>query len=218
MTGRPPSTDAERALAAEGYGTVAGLDEVGRGAWAGPVSVGVVVAPRGPRPPRGLRDSKLVSEAAREELFPRVATWCTDWSVGHAWPEECDRWGMTVALRLASHRALDGLAVIPDAVLMDGPFDYVTDPSSSGGPGSPAPVVRTVVGGDATCTTIAAASIVAKVTRDRMMRALADHFPAFEFERNKGYPSSAHRTALAGYGLTSIHRRSWSYVDRLPFR
>jgi len=214
VTTTAPTTAVERALAAEGFERVAGLDEVGRGAWAGPVSVGVAVTPRGRRAPAGLRDSKLVPEAEREALFPRVTSWCIDWSVGHAEPGECDRLGMTLALRLAARRALAGLAVAPDVVLMDGSFDYLTDPDD---PAS-GPAVRTVVKGDRTCTTIAAASIVAKVTRDRMMRALAEDFPAFDFHSNKGYPSPVHRTALCGRGLTSIHRRSWSYVDGLPFR
>ena len=214
MTVAPPTTAVERALRSEGYTLVAGLDEVGRGAWAGPVSVGVAVTPPGRRAPRGLRDSKLVPEAERESLFPKVATWCVDWSVGHAEPEECDRWGMTVALRLAARRALAGLSVVPDVVLMDGSHDYLTDPDLP----TVGPAVRTVVRGDLTCTSIAAASIVAKVTRDRMMRDLTDHFPAFDFHANKGYPSPVHRRALAGWGLTSIHRRSWSYVAELPYR
>ena len=178
------------------------------------MSVGVAVTPPGRRAPKGLRDSKLVPEAERESLFPKVATWCVDWSVGHAEPGECDRWGMTVALRLAARRALAGLSVVPDVVLMDGSHDYLTDPELPAG----GPVVRTVVRGDLTCTSIAAASIVAKVTRDRMMRDLTDHFPAFDFHANKGYPTPVHRTALAGWGLTSIHRRSWSYVAELPYR
>ncbi len=198
---------------------MAGLDEVGRGAWAGPVSVGIVVFPPDRRPPAGLRDSKLLTEPRREELFPLITRWCTSWSVGHAEPTECDQLGMTRALRLAARRALDGLAAPPSVVLMDGNHDYVTDPvpAEPTGEGT-TPQIRTIVRGDATCISIAAASIVAKVTRDRLMRSLADSFPAFDFDRNKGYPSPAHRTALAGFGLTSLHRRSWSYVDDLAFR
>lgn len=204
---------AEQSLRSEGFALVAGLDEVGRGAWAGPVSVGVAMIPERVPPPTGLRDSKLVAEHHREAMFPLVAAWCIDWSVGHAGPEECDQWGMTVALRLAARRALAGLTHTPDVVLMDGSFDYVTDPTAP----APLPAIRTLVRGDRTCTSIAAASIVAKVTRDRMMRELDEHFPSFDFHRNKGYPSPVHRTSLVGRGLTSIHRRSWSYVDELPF-
>jgi ribonuclease HII len=213
-----PTTDVERSLASEGFGLIAGLDEVGRGAWAGPVSVGVALIPAAIPAPEGLRDSKLVPEPHREAMFPLVAAWCTDWSVGHAGPEECDQWGMTIALRLAARRALAGLRSSPDVVLMDGSFDYVTEPGEIPVEGAPSPIIRTIVRGDTSCTSIAAASIVAKVTRDRMMRELSEHFPAFDFDRNKGYPSPVHRTALAGRGLTAIHRRSWSYVDQMPFR
>jgi ribonuclease HII len=228
-----PNDRVERALADEGFESVAGLDEVGRGAWAGPVSVGVVVIPIGVRAPKGLCDSKLLDEERREVLFPKVTKWCTAWSVGHAEPVECDRLGMTAALRLAAQRALTGLEATPQVVAMDGPFDYVSEPAApdeeeSSEPASyedsqpllaiPTPEIRNVVKGDLTCVSIAAASIVAKVTRDRLMRSMSASFPAFDFHRNKGYPSPVHRTALAGFGLTSLHRRSWSYVDELAFR
>ncbi len=214
---RPPGPDAahEHALLGVGFERVTGLDEVGRGAWAGPVSVGVVVFPPDGDPPDGVRDSKQLSEDRREALFPLITAWCADWSVGHAEPTECDRLGMTAALRLASHRALSGLRSAPGAVLLDGGFDYLSGPEPR--PGA-VPHVRTVVRGDTACISIAAASIVAKVTRDRYMRSIASSFPAFDFDRNKGYPSPVHRRALAGVGLTSIHRRSWSYVNSLPFR
>jgi ribonuclease HII len=213
-----PTTDVERSLMSEGIEHIVGLDEVGRGAWAGPVSVGVARIPVDVPPPIGLRDSKLLSERRREVMFPLVTQWCTEWAVGHAGPEECDRWGMTAALRLASTRALAALTLAPEVVLVDGAFDYVTHPVQRGASVRCGPAVRTLVRGDVTCTSIAAASIVAKVTRDRLMRDLAESFPAFDFDRNKGYPSPVHRTSLAGHGLTSIHRRSWSYVDDLPFR
>jgi len=205
----------ERRLKKSGHRLVAGLDEVGRGAWAGPVSVRVVVIPFDRKPPPGLRDSKMLSEPRREELYPIVDEWCTAWAVGHAGPEECDSLGMTRALRLAARRALDSITVAPQVVLVDGGFDYVTDPDPTGQAG---PAIRTVVRGDATCVSVAAASIMAKVTRDRMMRSWSESFPAFDFDHNKGYPSPMHRTALSGNGLTSLHRRSWSYVDDLAFR
>jgi ribonuclease HII len=222
-----PDDRFERALGDEGFGIVAGLDEVGRGAWAGPVSVGVVVFPPDVPPPDGVRDSKMLTEERRESLYPLITKWCTDWSVGHAGPDECDRLGMTVALRLAARRALTTLHRPPHAVLMDGAFDYVSDPSDAvplpGTTNVPSlpdhpPHVRTIVRGDAHCVSIAAASILAKVTRDRMMRSISASFPAFDFDRNKGYPSPVHRTALAGFGLTSVHRRSWAFVDTMAFR
>ena len=218
-----PDDSVEQSLRAEGCQWVAGLDEVGRGAWAGPVSVGVAVTPVGTPWPDGLRDSKQIPEEDREALFPLVADWCVDWSVGHAGHDECDRWGMTIALRLAAHRAMAGLSVTPDVLLLDGLFDYVTHPDDGELRGMESelvvvPPVKTVVRGDGSCTAIAAASILAKVTRDRMMRELSGNFPAFDFHHNKGYPTPVHKTALSGCGLTSIHRRSWAFVDTMPFR
>jgi ribonuclease HII len=215
------------------------VDEVGRGAWAGPLSVGVAVLCESPlRIPKGLRDSKQLTEDVREAIFDRVAAWCAGWAVGHADPGECDRLGMTAALRLATRRALDQLSpdLVPDAVVLDGTFDFVSPPEApqlfdlDGAPEPMAvddatetersvwaPPVETVVGGDARCASVAAASVLAKVTRDRIMRATADSYPAFDFERNKGYPSPAHQRALCGYGLSAVHRRSWAFVDYLPW-
>jgi ribonuclease HII len=217
-----PHDRIERSLTDEGFGVVVGLDEVGRGAWAGPVSVGVVVFPDRGRPPKGLCDSKLLDEESREALFPKVTEWCAGWAVGHVGAGDCDRLGMTAALRLAAQRALRGLALPPEVVVMDGGFDYVSEPQAADvkvpAAALGAPEVRTVVKGDAHCVSVAAASIVAKVTRDRLMRSMAASFPGFDFDSNKGYPSPVHRTALAGFGLTSLHRRSWSFVDDLAFR
>jgi ribonuclease HII len=223
-----PTLTWEKRLWASGHRYVAGVDEVGRGAWAGPLSVGVVVLEASPsRTPSGLRDSKQLLEEVRERLYEPLARWCASWAVGHAWPGECDRLGMTAALRLATRRAFSQLApdFLPDAVVLDGNFDYVTPVAS------PtlfdeedttldrwAPSVQTVIKADAKCSSVAAASVLAKVTRDRMMRADADSYPPFEFERNKGYPSPTHQRALRGYGLTAIHRRSWVYVENLPWR
>lgn len=182
---------------------VAGVDEVGRGAWAGPLTVGVAVLPKDRRV-YGVRDSKQLEEEARERLFARVAAWCQAWSVGHAWPDECDRLGMSAAQRLAASRAFDTLGIEVDEVLIDGRWDFVGTPRT-----------RTVVRGDATCLSIATASVLAKVTRDRLMREEATHFPAYDFERNKGYPCPRHKMALRAWGPTSIHRRSWVFMDGL---
>jgi ribonuclease HII len=210
-----PDLKEERRLRAQGYESVAGLDEVGRGAWAGPLTVGVaVVRPRVQlrSMPLWLRDSKMLSEARREEIFDAVGAWCHAWSVGHASPAECDAWGMTEALRVAARRALAGLGEAPCAVLVDGPVDLLRHPDDPFGG-----AVRPIVDGDAKCASVAAASVLAKVVRDRLMRQEADHFPAFAFERNKGYPSPVHQTALRGYGPTAIHRRSWAFVEDLPW-
>lgn len=200
-----PNLNVEKALWDEGHRVVVGLDEVGRGAWAGPLTIGAAVLPRDRRV-YGVRDSKQLTERRREALYDRIASWCEHWSVGHATHEECDRLGMSEAQRLAARRALEGLGVDHDVVLVDGSWDFV-----GGGR------TRTIVKGDATCLSIAAASVLAKVTRDRMMRDAARHHPAYDFDRNKGYPCPRHKLALAGYGPTAIHRRSWAFMDSLPW-
>lgn len=202
---KAPGLAVERELWANGDRVVAGVDEVGRGSWAGPLTVAAAVVPNGRRIYK-IRDSKMLNESEREYLFERVASWCTAWSVGHASPEECDRLGMSAAQRLAATRAIDGLGVEPDRVLVDGRWDFV-------GSGN----TRMIVGGDATSLTIAAASILAKVTRDRMMRAMSPSFPGFDFDRNKGYPCPRHRAALSASGPTSIHRTSWVFMDDIPW-
>ena len=127
-----PGSSTSANLWGAGHRMVAGIDEVGRGAWAGPLSVGVaVLCDSPPADPRGLRDSKQLTETRREAMFDRVAAWCADWAVGHAGPEECDRLGMTAALRLATRRAAGPIAppeVAPDAVVLDGTFDFVSPP------------------------------------------------------------------------------------------
>ncbi len=201
----PPSLRSEKALWDEGFTYVAGMDEVGRGAWAGPLTVGAAVLPRDKRV-NGVRDSKMLTEKERERLFDRIAEWCVTWSVGHASHEECDALGMSAAQKLAARRCLDGLSVPVDKVLLDGNWDFIGDG-------------RTIklVKGDARCLSIAAASILAKVTRDRLMREEAPHFPGYDFERNKGYPCPWHKTQLRAMGPTSIHRRTWVFMDHLPW-
>jgi ribonuclease HII len=241
MTVCEPDLKEERRLRREGCEWVAGLDEVGRGAWAGPLTVGVaVVRPRVQlrTMPAWLRDSKMLSEARREEIFGAVGKWCAAWSVGHATSMECDTWGMTEALRVAARRALARLGQAPDALLIDGPVNLLRDPAqprdtelpiltsadaeeSDSDPADAAPfpgVIRPIVDGDAKCASVAAASVLAKVVRDRIMRDEAEHFPAYGFERNKGYPSLVHQTALRGYGPSAIHRRSWAFMGELPWR
>jgi ribonuclease HII len=186
-----------------GHEVVVGVDEVGRGAWAGPLSVGAAVVPKDSRVYK-IRDSKMLTESEREALFDRVADWCIAWSVGHASHEECDQLGMSAAQRLAARRALEGLRIQPDRVLIDGNWDFV-------GGGRTTMIVK----GDATTVSISAASVLAKVTRDRFMRAEAENYPAFNFEGNKGYPCPVHKAALQAWGPTTLHRRSWAFMDGL---
>jgi ribonuclease HII len=141
--------------------------------------------------------------------------------VGHATSKECDEWGMTEALRVAACRALAGLGQPPDALLVDGPVNLLRRARQQDDPEHPEPyagLVRPIVDGDARCVSVAAASVLAKVVRDHIMRDEADHFPVYAFERNKGYPSLVHQTALKGYGPSAIHRRSWAFMSELPWR
>ncbi len=200
-----PSLVLERQLWAEGHEVVVGLDEVGRGAWAGPLSVGAAVLPVDRRVYK-VRDSKLLTEAERERLFDRVASWCRAWAVGHASQVECDALGMSAAQKLAARRAIDGLGLVVDEVLVDGGWDFAADGRA-----------RRLIKGDANCLTIAAASILAKVTRDRLMRAEAEHYPLYDFEHNKGYPCPRHKAALRAWGPSAIHRRTWVFMESLPW-
>jgi ribonuclease HII len=203
MAGRAPTRSIEKELWAAGHQVIVGIDEVGRGAWAGPLMVGAAVLPR-ERRVNGVRDSKLLTEANREFLFDRIAGWCEAWAVGGASQDECDELGMAAAQRLATRRALDDLGVVPDAAVVDGKWNFV------------APHVAHVemrVKADLYCLSVAAASILAKVTRDRIMRLHAEHYPQWSFDTNKGYPCPVHKAALQGYGPSAIHRRTWVFMD-----
>lgn len=191
---------------------IAALDEVGRGALAGPVSVGAVVIDASVgTPPGGLRDSKLLSPAARERLTAPITAWAVSWAVGHATPQEIDQVGIMGALTLAAHRALDRLDAPVDAVLLDGTIDYVSG-ARAGIPVTHA--VTTRVKADRDCASVAAASVLAKVTRDAMMTALDRDYPQYHWAQNKGYGTGSHTDALVAYGPCDRHRRSW----RLPVR
>jgi len=186
-----------------------GIDEVGRGAWAGPVTVAAVVP--GDVHLRGVRDSKQLTRAERQRAAVAVRAWARGVGVGHASHDECDAFGMTEALRLAAQRALAELAAAgfePDRIVLDGKHDYL-------GLGDR---VTTVVKGDTSVLSVAAASCVAKVTRDAIMRDEAEHFPPYGFESNVGYPAPVHRCALAAYGPSTIHRRSWVFMEQLVWR
>ena len=206
MPYEPPTHTVERSLrATTGAKVVAGVDEVGRGAWAGPVTVCAAVTGLR-RPPEGLTDSKLLTPKRRTALAEHLEAWVTAHALGHSSPQEIDELGMTAALRLAATRALEALPVRPDAVILDGKHDYLGDPWK----------VRTVIKGDQSCVVVAAASVIAKVRRDAMMAELGAGYADFGFCDNAGYPSPVHRTALEALGPTPHHRMSWSYLDSLP--
>jgi len=187
-----------------GHRHVAGLDEVGRGAWAGPVVAGAVILPL-ERPDlssllANVRDSKQLTPQQREEVLPTILRIAVATAVGRAEPAEIDKLGIAVATRLAMKRALASLAVHPDCLLLDA-FPL---------PESPLPQ-KAIVRGDATSLSIAAASILAKVTRDRWMADLDREWPGYGFARQ--YGTAAHLRAIAALGPTPWHRLSWA-----PFR
>ncbi len=201
-----PGLRHERALWESGVEIVAGMDEVGKGSWAGPLTVGAAIVPKDRRIYK-VRDSKLLTEAEREAMFERIADWCDAWAVGHASPRECDELGMSEAQRLAARRALDGLGLNVERVLLDGKWDFV-----GGGR------ANTIVRGERESLSIAAASILAKVVRDRMMRDLDQQFPEYWLGENKGYPCHRHRAALNIVGPSTVHRKSWAFMDSLAWR
>jgi ribonuclease HII len=139
-----------------------------------------------------------------------VRAWALGYGVGHASHTECDEVGMTEALCRAACRALDALAregFEPDRIILDGKHDYLRMPGR----------VHTVIKADQTVLSVAAASVVAKVTRDALMAEEAEHFPAYGFEQNRGYPAPVHKCALAAWGPCTIHRRSWIFMDYSPW-
>ena len=206
MPYEPPTHSVERSLrATTGARIVAGVDEVGRGAWAGPVTVCAAITGLR-RPPAGLTDSKLLTPKRRAELADELEQWGVTYALGHSSPEEIDDLGMTAALRLAASRALEALPVRPEAVILDGKHDYLGEPWR----------VRTVIKGDQSCVAVAAASVMAKVRRDAMMAELDAECAAFAFSDNAGYPSPVHRAALEELGPTRHHRMSWAYLDAMP--
>lgn len=226
-SGPRPDLRAERALLRTGARVVVGMDEVGRGALAGPVTVGAVAVDLATRTcPQGVADSKLLSPAARERLLPALGRWGLARGVGHAAPEEIDRLGIVAALRLAGRRAVAALGVEVDLVLLDGSHDWLTapaeldldalegDPAGAGGGEEmwSRIAVRTRVKADQRCASVAAASILAKCSRDAVMVDLAREHAAYGWHENKGYGSPDHVEALRRLGPTVLHRRSW----RLP--
>lgn len=195
----------EAELRRKGALRIAGLDEAGRGALFGPVVAAAVVLDLERSVP-GIDDSKRLSARRRRECFLALAEGAADWAVGVACAAEVDRLNVLQATRLAMCRAVRGLRGRPDHVLVDGPLSLDL------------PVPQTaVVRGDARCLSIAAASIVAKVSRDTLLAAYARRLPGYGLERNKGYGTREHRLALARRGPTSLHRRSFKLQWRLPF-
>ncbi|MDR0177262.1 ribonuclease HII [Actinomyces oris] len=214
-----PDRSLEKALL-ETYDYVGGLDEVGRGALAGPVSVGLAIVARRTDDdfPEGLADSKQLTARARTGLVEPVRGWLVDHAVAHASPAEIDEHGIIGALRMAGLRALQQVADrghAPGVIILDGVADWLTALEGTHAPkDSPEPAevpstppVRMEVKADARCAVVAAASVLAKVERDRLMADLDD--PGYGWASNKGYASPAHVRGLTALGASDQHRRSW---------
>jgi ribonuclease HII len=187
----------ENALKA-GYKTICGIDEAGRGPLAGPVYAAAVILPIGLEI-KGLNDSKKISEKKREQLFDVICENAVSYSIGIATEKEIDEINILNATFLAMHRAVEGLNIKPDYALIDG-NQY---------PKIPMPTEETVVKGDAKSMSIAAASILAKVSRDRFMLEKAKEYPQYQFEKHKGYGTKLHYEMLTEFGPSPIHRLSF---------
>lgn len=205
-----PTTQVETGLLAAGYRLIGGMDEVGRGALAGPVSVGVVfITADTPDPPVGIKDSKLLTAQTRQELVEPVQKWAHAYGVGHASAQEIDHHGLSAALCLAGHRAIVQSGCNPDLVIVDGRHDWLTPRTLLDLPCT-TPRVQTEVKGDQRLTIVAAASILAKTQRDKMM---ADHhltYPHYGWDSNKGYAAPVHIQGIKDRGPCPLHRTSWN--------
>jgi ribonuclease HII len=213
----PVSLRIERQLLRSGATMVCGVDEVGRGALSGPVSVGMVLVDATvQRSLTGVRDSKLLTPKAREELVPRIRRWALGYAVGHASAAEIDEVGIIAALRRAGLRALAQLPETPDAILLDGKHDWLTPPAQGTlldeEPAVQVPPVTMRIKADMSCASVAAASVLAKTERDEILRGLSASHPEYGWHENKGYAAPDHMEALRRLGPTPYHRRSW----RLP--
>ena len=201
-----PDYTYEALALSQGFTLIAGVDEVGRGPLAGPVTAAAVILDPA-HIPVGLNDSKKLSANRREALYDELLA-CADVSVAHASVEEIDAINILRASHLAMERAVLGLRQTADIALIDGNL-------IPRGLSIPA---QAIIKGDAASVSIAAASIVAKITRDRIMEALAQHFPGYGWETNAGYPSKSHKAALLNLGVTPHHRRSFKPVHNILYQ
>ncbi|HEX8992129.1 MAG TPA: ribonuclease HII [Anaerolineae bacterium] len=203
-----PDLSFERRLWRSGLRSVAGLDEAGRGALAGPVAVGAVILPGGarrggnslPELLRGVRDSKQMTPAGREEAAPRIKTTAVAWAVGFASAQEIDADGIVAATRLAAMRALAELGLYPDYLLTDFRLEL---------PELDIPQTA-LVKGDAHCLSIAAASVLAKTARDALLCEMDAQVPGYGLARHKGYGTRSHLLALQCQGYSPVHRKSFT--------
>lgn len=204
MRSTAPSLRRESALWSEGFSVVAGVDEVGRGSWAGPVVAAAIIPPRDKRLYR-VRDSKLLTPKQRAVLVPKICEWAEAVGVGSASEWEVDTLGLSEAVRLAGLRALENLGIPVDYVLLDGNWNYLKTTHRS----------EAIIGADRLCLSVAAASVVAKVTRDRLLGLYDRVYAGYGFASHKGYASALHSDCLAQLGPSEIHRTRFLPIRRL---
>lgn len=197
---RTPSLKEEKSLQKRGISLIAGVDEAGRGAWAGPVVAAAVILPQ--KRIYNIRDSKLLDKEKRRKLYKEICEKSKDFGIGIVSHKEVDRKGISYASKLAMNKALESLSLKPEFVLVDA-FEielYKKAPQ------------KAIVYGDSICLSIAAASILAKVTRDTLLIKMHRHYPEYGFDRHKGYGTELHRERLSEFGPCEIHRRSYMPV------
>lgn len=187
----------EKAAIKSGFEIVCGIDEAGRGPLAGPVYAAAVILPEG-HIVEGVNDSKKISEKKRDMLFDKIIDECVCYSIGTASEQEIDEINILQATFLAMRRAVDGLEIKPDIALVDGNKKPGLDIAE-----------QTIVKGDSKSANIAAASIIAKVSRDRYMLEMAEKYPEYQFEKHKGYGTKLHYEMIEKYGISPIHRSTF---------
>lgn len=199
-----PTLAFERELFAAGHQIVVGMDEVGRGALAGPVTIGVVAVDASVTDvPNGLADSKLMTPKRRDAMVPVVKQWGIAWATGSATAQEIDTFGIMTAMGLAGSRALSALGVVPNIVILDGNSSFLMEEDNG-------PRIVTRVKADQDCACVSAASVIAKVERDALMTLMHEQYPHYGWDGNKGYGAAVHTAAIRTYGVTDLHRRSWN--------
>ena len=181
---------------------IVGIDEVGRGCWAGPLVAGAVLLGR---PIAGLKDSKKLTKLQRERLDAEIRVVAVSYGIGWVTPAEIDELGLTKAVGLAMHRAMEGIVGEYSEVIIDGNYNYFKE----------LPMARAVIGADNSVAAVSAASIIAKVARDHYMASIANTFPGYGFERHVGYGTAAHIQALKDLGKCELHRLSFKPIQLL---
>jgi|SRR3989344_2465201 len=194
-----PTLDFEQQLWDFGFTYVCGIDEVGRGSFAGPVVAGGVILPQNIDLPRGIRDSKLLTPKRREELDSQIKRCAIEWAVSESSVEVINKWGIGKATQIAFYNLVKSFKKDPSFILIDAFFIANIDKAKQ----------KPIVNGDKLCMSIAAASIVAKVYRDGLMERLAEDYPEYGFAKNKGYGTLEHQEAIKKHGLSKVHRTSF---------